>query len=282
MRKAMNGSDRHVLPLVSLVLLAILAAAPAVRAEIDLSGTWLIVYHEEWQELGAGPDIGDYTGMPINEANRLRALTWHPSLIDVPERQCMQLPVEYTNLWSNMRLWQEVQPDTQDVIAWKIRKAYGSERTLWMDGRPHPSSRAAHSTQGFSTAEWDRDMLKVTTTHVKEGYIRRNGLYRSDRATVIEHYIRHGDMLTVSTVTNDPVYLTEPRIRTSSYLKTVTTEIAPYPCEVVTELPSVTGGRIPHFYPWKNPYAHQFPDKYKIPAETALGGAKQMYPEFVE
>ena len=50
-------------------------------------------------------------------------------------------------------------------------------------------------------------MLTVTTTHLKEGYLRRNGLPRSDKATLVEHWIRHGDFLTVTAIVTDPVYL---------------------------------------------------------------------------
>ena len=63
---------------------------------------------------------------------------------------------------------------------------------------------------GFSTAKWDGDILTVTVTHLKEGYLRRNGLPRSDKATLTEHWIRNGDFLTVVTIVTDPVYLTEP------------------------------------------------------------------------
>ena len=48
-------------------------------------------------------------------------------------------------------------------------------------------------------------MLTVTITHLKEGYIRRNGMPRSDRATVTEHWLRHGDFLTIATIVNDLV-----------------------------------------------------------------------------
>ena len=47
-----------------------------------------------------------------------------------------------------------------------------------------PSAYAQHCWQGFSTGEWDGDMLKVTTTHLKEGWLRRNGVPRSEKATL--------------------------------------------------------------------------------------------------
>ena len=86
-----------------------------------------------------------------------------------------------------------------------------------LDGRPpasRPSTRCTRA-MGFSTGKWDGDILTVTTTHLKEGWMRRNGLTRSDRATVTEHFIRHGDRLTLVTVVNDPVYYTEPVVRSA-------------------------------------------------------------------
>ncbi len=61
---------------------------------------------------------------------------------------------------------------------------HASAATIYMDGRPHPSENAPHTWQGFSTGEWEGDMLKVTTTHLKEGWIRRNGLPRSEHGYI--------------------------------------------------------------------------------------------------
>jgi len=252
-------------------------------AEVDLSGNWIISYHEDWIELGTGPDIADFAGMPVTEPARQRALSFHASQVNMPEHQCLQLPLEYADLWSNTRMWKEVNQDSQEVIAWRIRKEWGgTDRTIWMDGRPHPTAHAAHSFQGFSTGEWEGEMLKVTTTHLKEGYARRNGVPRSDQATVVEHFILHDDRLTISVITSDPMYLTEPWIRTSNYERSTTRQIRPYPCEVVTELASMKRGYVPHYFPWKNPFLKEFANKYGILLETALGQPEQMYPEFIE
>ena len=75
-----------------------------------------------------------------------------------------------------------------------------------MDGRPHPPEYAAHTWQGFSTGKWEGDMLTVTTTHLKIGWIRRNGIPRSDKAVLTEHWIRHDNNLTLVSIINDPVY----------------------------------------------------------------------------
>lgn len=82
-----------------------------------------------------------------------------------------------------------------------------------MDGRPHPSEYAPHTWMGFSTGVWDGNMLTVTTTHIKQGWERRENIPASDEVTLIEHYIRRGDLLTHISVVEDPIYLTEPLIK---------------------------------------------------------------------
>ncbi len=92
------------------------------------------------------------------------------------------------------------------------------ERTIWLDGRPHPGPNAPHTWAGFSTATWDVNMMNVYTTHLKENYMRRNGIPRSDQATYREHWVRHGNYLTVVTVITDPAFLTEPLVRSQSWV----------------------------------------------------------------
>jgi hypothetical protein len=263
-------------------LLLVLGMQPAL-AEIDLTGVWFVAYHEDWIEVGTGPDIADYTGLPITDSARERALAWNPSLINQPERQCAQLPLDYTVFWTNFRIWKDVDPFTQDLIAWKSHRQWGEEKqTVWMDGRPHPPSYAPHSYQGFSTGEWDGNKLKITTTHLKEAYSRRNGVPRSDRATIVVYYIRHDDHMTVARIVQDPDYLTEPLIHTTNYTKNLHYNIPPWKCEIVTELTGKSEGFVPHYFPWKNPYVDEFAEKYHMSSEAALGGAATMYPSYLE
>ena len=87
-------------------------------------------------------------------------------------------------------------------IQWQEQK-----RDIWLDGRAHPPEYAPHTWQGFSTARWDGSVLVVRTTHLKQGWVRRNGLFISDRATMEERFIRHGNYLTHVYLISDPVYL---------------------------------------------------------------------------
>jgi glyoxylase-like metal-dependent hydrolase (beta-lactamase superfamily II) len=152
-------------------------------------------------------------------------------------------------------------------------------RVVYMDGRPHPSRNAVHSWQGFSTGKWEGNALTVTTTHLKVGYVRRNGVPRSDQATLTEHYSRHGDLLTLISVVDDPVYLTEPLVRTSIWLLDLNQQLEPYPCEVTEEVDRAEGV-VPHRPLGPNPDLKEFPVRYNLPEDAAGGGAETMYPEY--
>ena len=132
---------------------------------------------------------------------------------------------------------------------------------------------------GFSTGKWDGDILTVTTTHLKEGWIRRNGVPRSDRAVVTEHFIRHADHLTWVTVIKDPAYLTGTMIRSRDYIHNVAGRIAPYPCESVEEIVRPKNV-IPHHLPGTNTFLKEYQQNHGIGAEGALGGAETLYPEY--
>lgn len=265
-------------------LAAAILAAGSATAEVDLSGTWFVAYHEDWIEVGTGPAIADYTGLPINAAARKRALSWNPSLITQPERQCAQLPLDYSVFWTNFRMWKQVDPFTQEAVAWRTHRRWGEERrTIYMDGRPHPPDYAQHTYQGFSTGEWVGDKLKTVATHLKEGYSRRNGVPRSDRATIVVYYIRHDDHLTIARIVQDPDFLTEPLIHTTNYtLNLQDSNLPAWKCEIVTELAGKPEGFVPHYFPWKNPYMDDFAQEHNLSVETALGGAETMYPSYIE
>ena len=261
----------------------IVGFGPPALAELDLSGVWTIRLHEDEPERGPGADFGEFTGLPINDDARQRGLTWHPSLHNLPEHQCEQLRADYNTRWSDQRMQKVIDRATQEIVAWKIVKSYhNSVRMIWMDGRPHPSEYAPHTFQGFSTGKWDGDKLVVTTTHLKEGVARRNGVPRSDRARLIEHYIRHGDHLMISLIVEDPVYLTEPVVWSSDYVLDLKAEIDPYPCEVVTELPSHGEHYVPSFLPWEHPYLEDAAQKRDTPLDIWLGGAHTIYPDLIE
>jgi glyoxylase-like metal-dependent hydrolase (beta-lactamase superfamily II) len=255
------------------------AAVPA-SAQIDFSGEWAPRFWEDQPERVPGPELGDFLGIPISEAARLRAESWDASIQTLPEWQCRPHSADY--IWrgpSNLRIAKEVDPVSREITAFHAEWLRSVDRAIYLDGRPHPPADALHTWAGFSTAKWEGDMLTVTVTHLKEGYLRRNGLPRSDQATLTEHWMRNGDFLTVVTIVNDPVYLTEPFIRTTDYELDLRQQIPPYPCGVVQEVDRKKG-EIPSFLPGANPYMTEFATRHGLQVDATRGGAETMYPDF--
>ena len=186
---------------------------------LDLSGTWNPLLHEDFLERIPGPELVNYSGLPITEGSRLWGESWNASRLTMPEHQCQVHVSPYIYRGPlQMRIWTEKDPQSQKIIAIKnYISTYEQNRTIWMDGRPHPPAWAAHTWMGFSTGKWEGNILTVYTTHIKQGWVRRNGLPESDQATLVEHFIRHGDHLTHVSIVTDPVYLTEPLVKSQDF-----------------------------------------------------------------
>ena len=262
----------------------LLFLTPVAYSQILLDGEWEPQFHEDQVERIPGPDLGDYLGLPINDAARQRAQAWDASRLTLQEHQCRVHVAPYIYRGPlDLRIWQEKDPETQQVVAIKnYISTYSQTRTIWMDGRPHPPDYAPHTWMGFSTGEWQGDILTVQTTHLKQGWLRRNGLPMSDAATMTEHFIRHGDHLTHVTILRDPVYLTEPLIKTEDFTMNLTGSKEPwvYPCRAVLEITNRKKGEVPHHLPGQNPQLKEFPNRRKIPEAAAQGGPETMLPEY--
>src|SRR5204862_1949345 len=90
------------------VMLLAASAAPAV-AQTDFSGEWAPRFWEDQPERVPGPELGDYLGIPINDAARLRAAAWEASIMTLPEWQCRPHSADY--IWrgpSNLKISKEV------------------------------------------------------------------------------------------------------------------------------------------------------------------------------
>lgn len=260
------------------------AGAINIAPGLDLSGNWAPAIHEDFPERIPGPELVNYLGLPITEGARMFAESWDASRLTLPEHQCQVHVAPYIYRGPlNLHIWEEKDPQSQRVIAIKnYISTYEQTRTIWMDDRPHPSQWAAHTWMGFSTGKWEGNMLTVYTTHIKQGWLRRNGLPESDQATLIEHFIRHGEMLTHVSIVTDPVYLTEPLIKTQNFNLIVQEgQNWLFPCDYVVEVANRPRGAVPHYLPGANPFLTEFADQYKIPREAALGGAETMYPEYL-
>jgi glyoxylase-like metal-dependent hydrolase (beta-lactamase superfamily II) len=265
------------------LLATVLSSVPA-SAQVLLAGNWIPYRtHEDEQDRGPGPDLGDYLGIPLNDAGRLFADSWDASRLTLQEHQCRVHVAPYIYHGPlNLRIWEEKDPETQRVIAIKnYISTYEQTRTIWMDGRPHPSPYAAHTFMGFSTGRWEGNHLVVTTTHLKQGWLRRNGVPESDQTTLVERFIRHDKYLTHVAIISDPVYLAEPLIRTTDFsIATQDNQAWTWPCEYVEEITGRLKGEVPHYLPGENPYLKEFVDRTKAPAAAVRGGPETIYPEY--
>jgi glyoxylase-like metal-dependent hydrolase (beta-lactamase superfamily II) len=256
-------------------------AAPA-AAQVSFVGDWSGRYHEDQLDRIPGEEPGDFSGVPLNEAARLYGDSWDEARFSVLEHQCAPYTLPYIFFGPNQfRIWERRNPDTQELIAIEMYLGtYQQRRTIWMDGRPHPPDYMPHTYMGFSTGEWNGDVLTITTTHIKAGFFRRTGIPASDRVTVVEHWIRHGNVLSQVTIATDPVYLTEPYIRSQEFVlmdRNNTNWL--YNCEYAMELP---GDRhhVPHHLPGQNPWIGEFAAKHAMPEAGVRGGAETLLPEW--
>src|SRR5215468_404108 len=96
------------------VCVFVFSCLPAV-AQNNLSGVWdnLGILHEDWPDRLFGPELGDYTGIPLTNEARLRAEAWDASLITLPEYQCRVHPSDYVPSFAGMRIWEERDKDSQ-------------------------------------------------------------------------------------------------------------------------------------------------------------------------
>jgi len=252
-------------------------------AGFDLSGYYINLFQQDPVFGTAAGPLVDWGGIPINDAGRLYGLAWDSSRITVRQQQCPGYTPPYIFYApQNYRIWEERDPVTQKLIA---IQTYGQTsealHTIWMDGRPHPPAYALHTFSGFSTGKWEGNILTTFTTHIKRGWNRATGMPQSYEATVVEHFILHGDRITYASVTYDPVYLAEPWVKT---LELIRRELDPnawlYACDDGEEILDKTEDRVPSYLWGQHPYLREASDKNHVPLLGSLGGADTMHPEF--
>jgi hypothetical protein len=255
---------------------------PGLTDVFDLAGQWASRNNEDAVYRGAGGFLGDYTGLPINDAARQMAESWDANVLSQPERSTQAHPAQYSMRGEgpNMRINEIRDPVTDQLVGLHLIGMYGrADRTIWLDGRPHPSAFAEHTWAGFSTGTFHDGMLTVTTTHMKMGVIQKVGVYTSPYSVMTEHFFRHGDLLTMTSIIEDPIYLEEPFVRSQTWMVAPNQVIAPaVPWDAVEELADKPVGWVPHFPPGTR---HTEPaERYNIPFEATLGGAATTYPEY--
>lgn len=293
----------------ALLTASLASAQPAALSPFDVSGSWTPAgggptflggggFQEDARERQDGPPLVEYLGVPLNAAGRARALSYDSSLLSVPEHQCMPHPAMYS-FWgppdtaAGLRIASQAD-DALGVISYRVEGMFRrADRTIWMDGRPHPPAYAPHTWAGFTTGRWVGNALETRTTHLKWGWIRRNGVIVSDQTSVVTRYARHDDVLTITVIVSDPIYLSEPYVKTIDFiplgrLGTARFGADPndgrggvftqcYPNEEVAR----SNRDIPHYLPWENPFLKEDEERFKLPPGAVLGGAQTALPEFI-
>jgi len=202
---------------------------PKAGAPLDLTGYWVSIVTEDWRFRMVTPPKGDYASVPLNAEGKKVADTWDPAKDEAAGEQCRSYGAP-----AIMRVPGRLHIAWEDDNTLRIDTDAGKQTRLIHFSGQAPSGPATW--QGFSLAHWDipgggrgpdptarGGSLKVVTTHIRPGYLRKNGVPYSADAVVTEYYSRthepNGDSwLIVTTVVDDPKYLTTPFI-TSTHFK---------------------------------------------------------------
>ena len=203
------------------------AATPARdRAAIDITGYWVSYVTENWRYRMVTPPKGEYRRIPASRAALPLINAWDPAADERAGNHCrsygagniMSVPGRLHITW-------------RDADTLRIDTDAGTQTRLL---RFSPGAAAAStappgppSWQGESAATWEPatggGSLRVVTTNLRAGYLRKNGVPYSERATVTEHFdvasLEGGRLLLVNTIVEDPVYLTGPYIISPHFKK---------------------------------------------------------------
>jgi hypothetical protein len=228
---------------------------PRAIAPLDLTGYWVSIVTEDWRFRMITPDKGDYASVPLNSEGKRIADTWDPAKDEASGNQCKSYGAA-----AIMRVPTRLHISWEDDNTLRVDTDAGTQtRSFHFNATPRPES--APQLQGYSVAEWDglrgrgflnlsgfgaapgaprpapEGYLKVVTTQMRPGYLRKNGVPYSANAKVEEDFdsfkTPNGDIwLVVTTIVTDPQYLTEPFI-TSTHFKKLPDASGwnPTPCE---------------------------------------------------
>jgi hypothetical protein len=197
-------------------------------AAIDLTGYWVSVISEDWKFRMVTPKKGVYDSLTLNAEGRRVADTWDPAKDEAAGEQCRAYGA--ANI---MRVPGRLHITWQDDNTLRIEADSGTQTRLLRFGAA-AGDDAAPTWQGQSAALWEyaggarggprSGNLKVTTTNLKPGYVRKNGAPYSARTVVTEYFdlnaTPNGDTwFTVTTKVEDPVYFARPYLTTTDFKK---------------------------------------------------------------
>jgi hypothetical protein len=188
-------------------------------APIDLTGHWVSVVSEDWKYRMVTPKKGVFDGVPLNPEGRKVGESWDPARDEAAGEQCRSY-----GAGAIMRVPGRLNISWQDDRILKVETDAGTQTRLFRFGA---SPAPAESTwQGHSVAQWNVPgrSLKVVTTNLRAGYVRRNGAPYSDKTTVTEYWdlntLANGDQwITITTELVDPTYFTRPFVTSSDFKK---------------------------------------------------------------
>jgi hypothetical protein len=196
------------------------AAGSTVRASapVDLTGYWVAFVTEDWRFRMVTPRKGDYRAVPLTEEAKQIADAWDPAADEASGNQCKSY-----GAGAIMRAAARFHITWQDDNTLRVDSDYGMQTRLFHFKATSP--REERTWQGYSAAEWQRPAsLKVATTNLRPGYLRKNGVPYSENAAVIEYFDiaplpGAGQVLLVTTIVDDPKYLQQPFIVSSQFKK---------------------------------------------------------------
>jgi hypothetical protein len=204
-------------------------ATAKATAPIDLTGYWVSVVTQDWRWRMVTPPKGDYAGIPITLAAKKVGDAWDPSRDEAAGERCksygapalMAVPTRLRIAW-------------RDDNTLAVETDAGSQTREFHFGTWKPAGGAL-TWQGDSVAEWERPRpargvpakggsLKVVTTRVRPGYLRKNGVPYSADAVLTEFWDlsseQNGDQwITITSTVDDPLYLREPWVTALNFKK---------------------------------------------------------------
>jgi len=202
------------------------AAARSARdaAPIDITGYWVSYVTENWRYRMVTPAKGEYRRIPASTAALPIINSWDPAADERAGNQCKSFGAA-----AIMSVPTRLQITWDDAETLRIETDAGTQTRL-LHFQPSAST-APPSWQGQSTAAWERvsgpdggGSLRVVTTNLRAGYLRKNGVPYSERTTLTEHFdittLPDGSkLLLVTTIVEDPVYLTGPYVVSPHFKK---------------------------------------------------------------
>jgi hypothetical protein len=206
---------------------------PKAAAPIDLTGYWVSIVTEDWRYRMMTPAKGDFPSIPLNPEGVKAANEWDPARDEGAGNQCKAY-----GAGAIMRMPGRLHVTWQDDNTLKVEMDNGEQTRLFhFNGTAQAGeaalSRDTASWQGDSLAQWEfaggranskGGDLKVVTTHLKPGYLQKNGVPYSSNAVITEHFDLTNESdgtswLIVTTLVDDPRYLTRGFQRSTHFRK---------------------------------------------------------------